>query len=88
MYVLLAVLALVACGPAVPPNDAAGLTLTDGLGRQVQLESPAQRVVSLAPSNTEILFALGAGDKVVGRDEFSDYPAEAKAIAIGGRLDG
>lgn len=49
------------------------------------LEAPAQRVVSLAPSNTEILFAIGAGDKVVGRDEFSDYPAEALDLpSIGG----
>ena len=84
---LLVVLTLAACGPVVPSNTAAGLTLTDGLGRQVQLESAAGRVVSLAPSNTEILFALGAGEKVVGRDKFSDYPEEAKAIAsVGGSM--
>src|SRR6185436_17091003 len=39
----------------------------------------AQRVVSLAPSNTEILFALGAGPQVVGRDNLSDYPEAASA---------
>ncbi len=62
-------------------------TYTDGLGRQVTLAQPAQRVVSLAPSNTEILFAIGAGAQVVGRDSFSDYPAEAKNVAdIGGGL--
>ncbi len=55
-------------------------TYTDGLGRQVTLAKPAQRVVSLAPSNTEILFAIGAGQQVVGRDSFSDYPAEAKNV--------
>jgi iron complex transport system substrate-binding protein len=78
---LLAALTLAACAPAVPSgNEAAGITLTDGLGREVQLESAAQRVVSLAPSNTEILFALGAGDKVVGRDQLSDYPAEAASV--------
>ena len=83
---LLAALTLAACTPAVPSgNEAAGITLTDGLGREVKLESAAQRVVSLAPSNTEILFALGAGDKVVGRDEVSDYPAEALALpTVGG----
>ncbi len=82
---LLFALTLAACAPAVPSKDAAGITLTDGLGREVQLESAAQRVVSLAPSNTEILFALGAGDKVVGRDEVSDYPAEALALpTVGG----
>ena len=55
------------------------LTLTDGLGREVQLNGPAQRIVSLAPSNTEILFAIGAGSQVVGRDQLSDYPEAAKA---------
>jgi iron complex transport system substrate-binding protein len=63
------------------------LTITDGLGREIVLEAPAQRVVSLAPSNTEILFAIGAGAQVVGRDEFSDYPAEAANIAsVGGSM--
>jgi iron complex transport system substrate-binding protein len=51
--------------------------LTDGLGREVVLDAPAERIVSIAPSNTEILFAIGAGDKVVGRDDFSDFPSEA-----------
>lgn len=82
---LLFTLTLAACAPAVPTKDAAGITLTDGLGREVKLASAAQRVVSLAPSNTEILFALGAGDKMVGRDEVSDYPAEALALpTVGG----
>ncbi|MDP2778386.1 MAG: cobalamin-binding protein, partial [Anaerolineales bacterium] len=40
----------------------------------------AKRVVSLAPSNTEILFAIGAGDQVVGRDQYSDYPEAAKNV--------
>jgi iron complex transport system substrate-binding protein len=84
---ILAALILSACAPAVPAKEAAGLSLTDGLGRTVTLASPAQRVVSLAPSNTEILFALGAGDKIVGRDEFSDYPEQAKAIgSVGGSM--
>lgn len=61
------------------------LTFTDGLDREITLAGPAQRVVSLAPSNTEILFAIGAGSQVVGRDEFSDFPAEAKSVeSIGG----
>jgi iron complex transport system substrate-binding protein len=54
--------------------------LTDGLGRQVAVPSVAQRVVSLAPSNTEILFAVGAGGQLVGRDEISDYPPEAQQV--------
>jgi len=69
------------------PTASAAITLTDGLGRSVVLKEAAQRVVSLAPSNTEILFAIGAGTQVVGRDEFSDYPAEAKSVAsVGGSM--
>jgi len=56
------------------------LSFTDGLGREVKLDGPAQYVISLAPSNTEILFAIGAGSQVVGRDAYSDYPAEARDV--------
>lgn len=64
-----------------PPPTEEPIVETDGLGREVTLARPAQRIVSMAPSNTEILFALGAGDEVVGRDDFSDYPPEAEAVA-------
>jgi iron complex transport system substrate-binding protein len=64
--------------PATEAPEA--LTFTDGLGREVSLTGPAQRVISLAPSNTEILFAIGAGDQVVGRDQLSDYPEAAKSV--------
>jgi iron complex transport system substrate-binding protein len=53
--------------------------VVDGLGRTVNIEQIPQRIVSLAPSNTEILFALGLGDKVVGVTEYCNYPEEAKA---------
>jgi iron complex transport system substrate-binding protein len=73
------------------PTDAtvAGtLTFTDGLGREITLDGPAQRILSLAPSNTEILFAIGAGDQVIGRDALSDYPEEAKSVTdIGSTFD-
>jgi len=70
--------------PAQPVDN---ISLTDGLGRQVILAQPAQKVVSLAPSNTEILFAIGAGGQTVGRDMFSDYPAEALFLPdIGGSM--
>ncbi|MGA2489281.1 MAG: cobalamin-binding protein [Anaerolineales bacterium] len=60
---------------------------TDGLSRSVKLQGTPRRIVSLAPSNTEILFAVGAGKQVVGRDSFSDYPTEAKSIKdIGGSM--
>lgn len=61
------------------------IDLVDGLGREVQLESTAQRIVSLAPSNTEILFAIGAGEQVVARDDFSNYPEDAAILPpVGG----
>ncbi len=63
-----------ACSPAdsIPPG-----AIVDGLGRPVNIEKLPQRIISLAPSNTEILFALGLGEKVVGVTEFCDYPPEA-----------
>jgi iron complex transport system substrate-binding protein len=71
--------------PATAIPTVASINLTDDLGRTVTLAGPAQRVVSLAPSNTEILFAIGAGAQVIGRDETSDYPAEALSLpTIGG----
>lgn len=90
LAVSLAVL-LSACAPAAAPTPIAPaapaataapapITLTDGLGRSIELAAPAQRIISIAPSNTEILFALGAGKQVVGREEMSDYPATAKAV--------
>lgn len=77
--------------PTVAPTTVAAtpttgpITLTDGLGRTVTLDQPAQRIVSLAPSATEMLFAIGAGSQVVGRDSFSDYPDSVKSITdVGG----
>ena len=67
------------------PAATDGLTFTDDMGREITLAGTPERIVSLAPSTTEILFAVGAGAQVVGRDEFSDYPEEAKALpSIGG----
>jgi len=56
------------------------ITEVDGLGRRVTLASPARRLVSLAPSDTEILFAIGAGEQLIGRDDFSDYPAQVAEV--------
>ncbi|NOT05055.1 MAG: cobalamin-binding protein [Anaerolineales bacterium] len=95
LTVLLA-LVMTACGapqstpivaPVLTEEPSVAITLTDGLGRPIILNEAAQRVVSLAPSNTEILFAVGAGEQVIGRDEFSDYPEEAQAIpSVGGSM--
>lgn len=71
---------------AVPPTTAhepapEPISFLDGFGREVSIPEPAQRVVSLAPSSTELLFAVGAGLQVVGRDELSDYPTVAIEVA-------
>ena len=63
------------------PTEDPTITLTDGLNRTITLPGPAQSVISLAPSNTEILFALDAGEQVVGRDAASNYPEEALTLA-------
>lgn len=65
---------------AQPPTQPVPRQFTDGLGRQVQITTSAKRIVSLAPSNTEMLFAIGAGSQVVGRDTYSDFPEEAKIL--------
>jgi iron complex transport system substrate-binding protein len=57
------------------------ISLIDGYGREVSIPAYAQRIISLAPSSTEILFAVGAASQVVGRDELSDYPPEAIEVA-------
>jgi len=61
------------------------VTSADALGRTVTISSKPQRIVSLSPSNTEILFAVGAGDQVVGVTKFCNYPPEAqKREQVGG----
>lgn len=58
----------------------ARIQVEDDAGNTVSLARPAQRIVSLAPHVTELLFAAGAGDRIVGTVEFSDYPEAAKRI--------
>nr|WP_250886437.1 ABC transporter substrate-binding protein [Bacillus sp. SM2101] len=61
------------------------VTITDGLGNDVTIEEEPQAIVSLIPSNTEIAFALGLGDKMVGVGDWADYPPEVADIArVGG----
>lgn len=62
-------------------------SVVDDTGYTVTLAGPAQRIISLAPSMTELLFAAGAGEKVVGVSEYSDYPLEAASLPIVGRYN-
>jgi iron complex transport system substrate-binding protein len=76
-----------ACAVAATPGAAAAtfpLTITDDAGRQVMFAQPPQRIVSIAPSNTEILYALGLADRVVAIDSYSNYPPEAAAKPLVG----
>jgi iron complex transport system substrate-binding protein len=74
LALLIIALTLTACSPTeqTPPQY-----FFDDLGRLVAINGTPQRIISLAPSNTEILFALGLGDKVVGVTDWCDYPPEA-----------
>ncbi len=78
---MMSVLVLAGCSQAAATGGNSKLDLVDGLGRSVSLPKITEKIVSLAPSNTELLFAVGAGSQVIGRDEFSDYPPEAKDLA-------
>ncbi len=75
-FILLSLFA--AC--TAPAFEAAPSTIevTDQLDRVVKLEKIPERIISLAPSNTEILFALGLGDKVVGVSDYCNYPPEVQ----------
>ncbi|KXV03925.1 cobalamin-binding protein [Caballeronia megalochromosomata] len=61
-------------------TQAHAITVTDDSGASVTLATPAQRVVSLAPHVTELLFAAGGGARIVGAVTYSDYPKEAQTI--------
>ncbi|MDO4572579.1 MAG: ABC transporter substrate-binding protein, partial [Clostridia bacterium] len=66
---------------AAPAETAAEpVTVTDMIGREITLEEPATRIVALTASDCEILYAIGAGDLLVGRGEYCDYPAEVLEV--------
>lgn len=79
---LLAAILLSASAASAARDDVVTIKITDDAGQQVSLEQAARRIVSLAPHITEILFAAGSGDRLVGTVNYSDYPAAAKAIPL------
>jgi iron complex transport system substrate-binding protein len=84
LVILTVTLVLTGCSPGgqIPTQY-----VFDDLGRLVGFNGTPQRIISLAPSNTEILFALGLGDKVVGVTSWCDYPPEALAKEQIGEYD-
>jgi iron complex transport system substrate-binding protein len=74
---LLCALAIAAAGIS---RSHAAITVTDDSGATVTLAAPAQRVISLAPHVTELIYAAGGGSRLVGAVSYSDYPPEAKQI--------
>ncbi|WP_019627053.1 cobalamin-binding protein [Thioalkalivibrio sp. ALJT] len=69
---------------------ASPVTVEDDGGHELRLDQPAQRIVSLAPHITEVVYAVGAGDRLVGATQYSDYPPEAADLPrVGGysRID-
>ena len=68
----LALALVLACAPVFAES---GVTVTDMTGREITLEGPATKIVALTASDVEIIYALGAGDLLVGRGEYCDYPA-------------
>jgi iron complex transport system substrate-binding protein len=86
---------LAACGgterqtPRSPTGAAFPLTISDDEGHETTLRAPPQRIVTFAPSHTEILFALGLEERLVGvSGSFDDYPVEARSIEHVGTASG
>jgi iron complex transport system substrate-binding protein len=79
---------LAALGALLASAPADALTLRDMLGRTVTLPLPPARIVSLVPSVTEIVFSLGAEERLVGRTDFCDYPAAVRGKpSVGGMVN-
>lgn len=69
-------------------NTVYPLTLTDASGLEITFKQAPQRIVSLSPSETEVLFALGLDDRIVGVTEWCDYPVQATEKPKVGSFDG
>jgi iron complex transport system substrate-binding protein len=91
IFLIISILLVTSCSSQAPPLKSSApyeIIGIDDLGREVRFSHPPQRIVSLDPSVTEILFALGLNREVVGVTDYCDYPQEAKSKSkVGGYLD-
>ena len=93
VFMVFMLLGLSACSinstaPAAEDNPQAAIEVTDLKGRTVVFDKVPEKIVSLSPANTEIVFALGAGSKVVGVTSYCDYPAEVASVEKIGTFEG
>ncbi|MBN1426734.1 MAG: cobalamin-binding protein [Anaerolineae bacterium] len=73
--------------PATQEPDLYPFTYQDALGRSVTIDACPERIISLAPSITEMLYAIGAGEQVVGRTDYDNYPPEVEEVPVVGGFD-
>ncbi len=86
MRMMQLIIALILCCTGTN-SLAQSISVIDDANREVTLPGPAQRIISLAPSLTELLFVAGAGNRIVGVSEFSDFPPQAQGLPVVGRYD-
>jgi iron complex transport system substrate-binding protein len=85
MIILISSFTIVSCSSGEKTSTPSTQTVIDQINRTVTIKSVPQRIVSLAPSNTEILYALGLGERVVAVTDYDSYPPEVKEKpSIGG----
>ncbi len=89
---LLAIALFIGLTPWTPTalgmDEAFPVTIVDDEGTEVAIEAEPQRIISLSPANTEIVFALGAGDRLVGGTDWDDFPPEAAELTPGATFTG
>ena len=81
LFITAALLICAACGAdGTATEDGAAISFTDMTGKTVNMDSPASSVVVLTAADCEIICALGCGDRLIGRGEYCDYPAEIASV--------